>query len=82
MLLNDNTTDPNQTVYAKKSVIDHSLSYLVGGVAVVLFFLLSLFGMGRVQNMSDQTVGTNRVAPEPAPAEISDSTVAEPPRSE
>ncbi|MEK6257221.1 MAG: hypothetical protein AABP62_01260 [Planctomycetota bacterium] len=81
-MLLDNTTDPNETVYARKNGIDRSLGYLVGGVAVVLFFLLSLFGMGRVQTMSDQAVGTNRAAPEPTSAEISDSTVAEPPGSE
>lgn len=81
MLLN-NTTDPNQTVYAKKNSIDRSIGYLVGGVIVMLFFLLSLMGMGRVQIMSDQAVSTKEVEPEPKSAEISDSTVIEPRRSE
>ncbi len=81
MLLN-NTTDPNETVYARKFGIDRSLGYLAGGVAVVLFFLLWLFGMGQVQNMSDQAVGAKPAEPEPKSAEISDSTVAGPPRSE
>ena len=81
MLLN-NTTDPNEIVCAKRNGIDRSLGYLVGGVAVVMFFLLSLFGMGRVQIMSDHAVGTKLATPEPKSAEISDSTVAEPPRSE
>lgn len=78
----DTFPDIEETVYLKKRRIDSSLGYLVGGVVVVLFFLLSLFGMGRVQNMSDQTVGANPIVSEPAPAEISDSTVIEPPRSE
>jgi uncharacterized membrane protein required for colicin V production len=81
MLLN-NTTDPNEIVYAKKSGIDRSLGYLVGGVAVVTFFLLIVLGMGRVQVMSDHAVSTDQAAPEPKSAEISDSTVAEPSRSE
>ena len=79
MLLN-NTTDPNETVYAKKNGIDRSLGYLVGGVAVMLFFLLLLMGMGRVQTMSNQAVSGNRVEPEPKSAEINDSTVIEPTR--
>ena len=83
MLLN-NTTDSNDIVIVntRKNGIDRSLGYLVGGVAVILFFLLSLFGMGRVQNMSDQAVGVKPAGPEPKSAEISDSTVIEPSRSE
>ena len=81
MLLN-NTTDPNQPVYAKKNGIDRSISYLVGGVVVMLFFLLSLMGMGRLQIMSDQAVSQKEAEPEPKSAEISDSTVIESPRSE
>lgn len=79
MLLN-NTTDPNETVYAKKNGIDRSLGYLVGGVAVMLFFLLLLLGMGRVQTMSDHSVSTKAAEPEPKSAEINDSTVIEPRR--
>jgi len=79
MLLN-NTADPNETVYAKKNGIDRSIGYLVGGVTVMLFFLLSLLGMGRVQRMSDQAVEANRGEPELKSAEIGDSTVAEPMR--
>ncbi len=78
----DTFTDIDETAYPQKRGIDRSLGYLVGGVAVVLIFLMLLSGMGRVQNMSDQTISPNRVVPEPKPAEISDSTVAEPPRSE
>lgn len=79
MLLN-NTTDSDQTVYFKKRGIDRSIGYLVGGVAVLLFFLLLLLGMGRVQTMSDQAGGMDRVGPPPASAEINDSTVLEPTR--
>ena len=48
----------------------------------MLFFLLSLLGMGRVQNMSDQAVSTKEVVPEPKAAEISDSTAIEPSSTE
>lgn len=81
MLLN-NTTDPNQTVYTNQRGIDRSLGFLVGGVVVMLFFLLSLLGMGRVQIMSDQTVSPHRDVPEPKSAEIGDSTVTGPARTE
>lgn len=81
MLLN-NTTDPNQTVYSNKRGVDRSIGYLVGGVVVMLFFLLSLLGIGRVQIMSDQAGSTKEVVPEPKAAEISDSTAIEPSSSE
>ena len=81
MLLND-PTDPSESAYSGKRGIDRSIGYLVGGVAVMLFFLLSLLGMGRVQTMSDQTVGVRPVEPEPKSAEISDSTAIEPSSTE
>ena len=82
MMLLNSPTDPEETVYLKKNSIERSIGYLVGGVAVMLFFLLSLLGLGRVQIMSDQTVRVRPVESEPKSAEISDSTVAEPPGSE
>lgn len=81
-MLIDNTTDPNEIVYYKKNGIDRSLGYLVGGVVVVMFFLLFVSGLGRVQIMSDKAVSSDRTAPEPKSAEISESMVAEPPRTE
>lgn len=72
------TTDFEATVYHNKRGIDRSIGYLVGGVIVMLFFLLTVLGLGRVQIMSDQAVSANPVEPEPKSAEISDSTVADP----
>jgi hypothetical protein len=79
----DSTSDPNETVYFKKNSIDRSIGYLIGGVAVLLFFLLSVLGMGRVQSMSDQAVGTDRVVvPDEKSAEISEDTEAHRPATE
>lgn len=79
-MLTNNTTDPNQVVYSNKGGIDRSIGYLVAGVVVLLFFLLTLLGIGQVQTMSDHAVGPNRAEPEPITTEINDSTVAEPAR--
>jgi hypothetical protein len=81
MLLND-STDADVTGNSGQSGIDRSIGYLVGGVAVLLFFLLTVLGMGRVQSISDNTVGTNRNTSEPKSADINDSTVIESPRTE
>ena len=81
MLLN--TSDNSvETVHFQRRGIDRTLGYLVVGVAVLSFFLLSVFGMRQVQDMSDHAVGTKLATPEPKSAEISESIVAEPPRSE
>lgn len=69
MLLNS-TTDPEETVYLKKSGIDRSIGYLVGGVLVLLFFLVYLVGLGRVQTRADLAVESRLPAPEVKSAEI------------
>ena len=79
-MLLDTLSELDEPVYLKKNSIDRSLGYLVAGVAVMAFFLLSVLGMGRVQNLSDQAVGLKPVAQEPRSADISDSSEVEPSR--
>lgn len=55
-----------------------SIGYLVLGVVVLSFFLMTVLGMRWVQDISDQTASPRPVAPEPRSAEIGDSPVAEP----
>ena len=72
MLLLDAPSELDEPVYLKKNSIDRSISYLLIGVAVMAFFLLSVLGMGRVQSLSDQAVGVKPVAEEPPQSDISD----------
>jgi Na+-transporting methylmalonyl-CoA/oxaloacetate decarboxylase gamma subunit len=50
--------------------IDQSIGYMVLGLGVVLFFFLTVFGMGRVEQMSTQAAQdvTRGTAEEDAPA--------------
>jgi hypothetical protein len=68
----DPLADSDEGIFLKKNSIDRSVSFLIAGVVVLLFFLLTVLGMGRIQQMSDDTAGTNRYAPEEKAAEIGD----------
>ena len=74
MLLLDAPSELDEPVYLKKNSIDGSISYLLIGVAVMAFFLLSVLGMSRVQSLSDQAVGVKPVVEEPPQSDISDSS--------
>ena len=80
MLLLDTPRELDEPIYLKKNSIDRSIGYLVVGVAVMSFFLLSVLGMGRVQSLSDKAIGIKPVAAEPASSDISDSSDSEPSR--
>lgn len=80
MLLLDIPNELDEPVYLKKNSIDRSIGYLVAGVAVMAFFLLSVLGMGRMQSLSDQAVGARPAAEEPREADISDSSESTPSR--
>ncbi len=80
MLLLDTPSDLDEPIYLKKNSIDRSLGYLLAGVAVMSFFLLSVLGMGRVQSLSDQTIGIKHTTAQPESADISDSSDSDLPR--
>ena len=73
-MLLDTLSELDEPVYLKKNSIDSSISYLLIGVAVMAFFLLSVLGMGRVQSLSDQAVVVKPEAAEPPQSDISDSS--------
>gem|GEM_PF-2697197 len=68
----DSTTDEDG-IYLRKSSIDRSVGYLIAGVVVMLFFLMVVLGMGRIQHMSDGAAATNRFTPEEKAPEIGDA---------
>lgn len=80
MLLLDTPRELDEPIYLKKNSIDRSIGYLVVGVAVMSFFLLSVLGMGRVQSLSDKTIGIKPDMAQPASSDISDSSDSEPSR--
>ena len=59
IMLNQITNDDDD-IYLKKEGIDRSFGYLVLGIVVLLFFLLTIVGMGRIHKMSDVSTSTNR----------------------
>ena len=63
-------TESNDTIYLKKSTIDRSVGYLVGGIVALMFFFLTVLGMGRIQTISDETTTSNRFEPEQKSADI------------
>ena len=65
-------TENDDEIYLKKEGIDRSVGYLILGIVVMLFFLLTVIGMGKIQNMSDATATSNRFAPEVKTPEIGD----------
>jgi hypothetical protein len=75
----DNMQNPmnnfDETIYLKKNAIDRSVVYLVGGIVILLFFLLTVMGRGRLQqNVSGPT---NRVGPVPPSSEIGGDSVGD-----
>lgn len=68
----DPTTD-DDGIYLRKSSIDRSVSYLIAGVVVLLFFLMVVLGMGRIQHLTDGATATNRFTPEEKVPEIGDA---------
>ena len=72
MNIDDTELDPEYHQHSGKGV-DTSVRYLLLGIVVIFFFSLFLFGMNRVQTVSNQVVhGPSRVDSEPLP-EISDA---------
>lgn len=63
-------TENDDEIYLKKDGIDRSVGYLVAGIVVLLFFLLTILGMGRIQNLSGTPSTQNRFAPEERASEI------------
>ena len=52
---------------------DKTAGYILAGLTVLFFFSLYLFGLDRVQTVSDQVVGSRTPPLEETKAEISDS---------
>ena len=71
----DPMAETDDGIYLKKSGIDRSVGYLIAGVIVLTFFLLTVLGMGRIQQRNDETGATNRFVPEEKTAEIGDVEV-------
>lgn len=67
----DPMAEADDGIYLKKTGIDKSVGYLIAGVVVLLFFLLTVLGMGRIQHLSDEAGTTNRFnTPEETATEI------------
>ena len=71
--MQDPFAETDEGFYLKKNNIDRSVGYLIAGVVVLLFFLLTVMGMGRIQHMSDETGNSNRFVPEQKSSEIGDT---------
>lgn len=71
----DPLADTDDGVYLKKNTIDRSVGYLIAGVVVLMFFLLTVLGMGRIQHLNDETGHSNRYVPEEKAPEIGDTEV-------
>ncbi len=69
----DPMSNSDDEIYLKKSGIDRSVGYLIAGVVVLLFFLLTVLGMGRIQHRNDETGTAHRYTPEQKSAEIGDT---------
>lgn len=66
----DTPEDLEDGPYLKKSGIDRSVGFLIGGVVVLAVFLLTMVEMGRIQNMSDEVTHSNRFTPDEVQSEI------------
>ena len=77
-MLLDDTTDSNETLYNGKQGIDRSITYLVSGVIVLLFFMLTLLGMGQVQDLSEKSTGTPRAEAPARSADLNDPSFPAP----
>ena len=54
-LMND-----EEEIYLRKEGIDRGIGYLVLGIVVLLFFLLTIVGMGRIHKVTDPNVPSSR----------------------
>ncbi|MBS0201629.1 MAG: hypothetical protein JSS49_01930 [Planctomycetes bacterium] len=72
----DPTTESDDDIYLKKSGIDNSIGYLIAGVVVLVFFLVTVLGMGKIQSLSDEAGNKDRFAPTEKTAEIGDVEAA------
>lgn len=72
----DPATEADDDIYLKKSGIDRSVGYLIAGVVVLVFFLATVLGMGKIQSLSDDAGNKNRFAPTEKAAEIGDTETA------
>lgn len=52
------------------SSIDRSIGGLLIGIGVILFFLLTLMGIGRVEQISEEVTHPHQQAESPPPSEI------------
>jgi hypothetical protein len=66
----DPMTENDDGIYLRKSRIDRSVGYLIAGVVVLLFFLLTVMGMGRIQQLSDDAGASKPAIPEKKVSEI------------
>jgi hypothetical protein len=73
----DPMTETDDGIYLKKTGIDRSVGYLIIGVVVLLFFLLTVLGMGKIQQRSDEAGTANRYTPEEKVPEIGDDETIE-----
>jgi hypothetical protein len=64
--------ESDEGIYLPKSGMDRSIGYLIAGIVVLLFFLLTVLGMGRIQYLNDETANTDRYPVEEKSAEIGD----------
>lgn len=69
----DPMAETDDGIYLKKSGIDRSVGYLIAGVVVLVFFLLTVLGMGRIQHLNDEAGNSSRFTPEEKVSEIGGS---------
>jgi hypothetical protein len=69
----DHLSETDEAIYLKKSGIDRSVGYLIGGMVVLGFFMLIILTMGRIQTLSNNPVNTHRTAPGEKASEIGDN---------
>jgi len=69
----DPTSNSDEGFYLKKNGIDRSVGYLIAAVVVMMFFLLTVLGMGQIQHLNNDVGTTKRLPPEEKSAEIGDT---------
>ena len=74
----DHLNDTDETIYLKKNSIDRSVAYLVVGILALLFFLLTIMGMGRLQQtISNDATSPNRTESQERSPEIGDTPITD-----
>lgn len=69
----DHLSETDEAVYLKKSGIDRSIGYLIGGMVVLGFFMMIILAMGRIQSLSNGADHWQKNAPEEKASEIGDN---------